>query len=172
MAATLIAPANNPQTTNAMNGRLTLEVPTYPNSGCQTRTRDTTNSTCPEPSGSYHSGRAHAGKLHYRELRHEDRNLQQQSCVRPARAQRMADTVRGSSHAEEFHCVVQIALDRQRSVHLALSSLSSHPRRHIHRQTRDCGALASKGDCRSLAMEGPFAAEAGRGSLKVRVALG
>ena len=77
--ATLIAPANNPQTTNAMNGRLTLEVPTYPNSGCQTRTRDTTNSTCPEPSGSYHSGRAHAGKLHYRELRHEDRNLQQQS---------------------------------------------------------------------------------------------
>src|ERR1700737_1350005 len=69
--ATLIAPANNPQTTNAMNGRLTLEVPTYPNSGCQTRTRDTTNSTCPEPSSPYHSGSGHAGKLHYRELRRE-----------------------------------------------------------------------------------------------------
>jgi hypothetical protein len=36
--ATLIAPATNPQTTKATNVRQTLEVPIYPNSGCNTRT--------------------------------------------------------------------------------------------------------------------------------------
>src|SRR5882762_3922740 len=44
------------------------------------------------------------------------------------------------------------ALGGPRSVHLALSSLSSHPRRHHHRQARNIGALASKGFCRLLAL--------------------
>ena len=50
----LIAPAINPQTENATNVRQNLEVPTYPNSGCRTRTRDTTTTHAPIPP-SYHS---------------------------------------------------------------------------------------------------------------------
>jgi len=50
----LIAPAINPQTKNATNVRHNLEVPTYPNSGCRTRTRDTTTTHAPIPP-SYHS---------------------------------------------------------------------------------------------------------------------
>jgi hypothetical protein len=49
------------------------------------------------------------------------------------------------------------ALGRPRSVHLALSPLPSHPRCHNHRAARDCGALASEGFCRLLAMAVPFA---------------
>jgi hypothetical protein len=58
----LIAPTINPQITKATNVRQRLELPTYPNSGCRTRNRDTTNAThAPEPSGSYHSPTARSG---------------------------------------------------------------------------------------------------------------
>src|SRR5208337_759758 len=50
---------------------------------------------------------------------------------------------------------IAFALGRPRSVHLALSSLSSHPWRDNHRQARECRALASNGLCRLLAMEVP-----------------
>jgi len=52
---------------------------------------------------------------------------------------------------------IAFALGRPCSVHLALSSLSSHTWRHYDRQARDCCALASNGFCRLLAMEIPSA---------------
>ena len=48
-------------------------------------------------------------------------------------------------------------LGRSRTVHLALSSLPSHPSRHNHCQARDCLAVASNGFHRLLAMEVSFA---------------
>ena len=64
----LIAPVINPQTKNATNVRHNLEVPTYPNSGCRTRTRDTTTTHAPIPP-SYHGPNSALGQnLHSREL--------------------------------------------------------------------------------------------------------
>jgi hypothetical protein len=57
----LIAPVINPQTKNATNVRHNLEVPTYPNSGCRTRTRDTTTTHAPIPP-SYHSPNSALGQ--------------------------------------------------------------------------------------------------------------
>src|SRR5205807_6357046 len=48
------------------------------------------------------------------------------------------------------------ALGRSCPIHLALSSLPSHPLRHNHRQARDRLALASNGFRRLLAMEVSF----------------
>ena len=48
------------------------------------------------------------------------------------------------------------AVGRSHSVHLALSSLSFHPKRHNRRQAGDRLALASNGFRRSLAMEVSF----------------
>jgi hypothetical protein len=46
--ATPLAPAINPQTRNVSGMRQKLEVPIYPNSGCEARTGDTTTLVCPE----------------------------------------------------------------------------------------------------------------------------